>query len=311
MKLPNLHRKGNAFYYVTGTKPRRWLPLGSDLQLALRRYERMRQSESPAGTVGALIQAWLANPPKTIMPSTLKSYRAYAGNIQRVFGEMYPDEVQRADVLRYMDECPRKSMAHEVMILRRVFERAVRQGVIAVNPCQGAKPETPVKTRRDRLISDAEFAAIRAAAPPLLQVAMDLAFCTSLRPGDLCRLRFSDIETGIKTRKTGVWLHFERTDDLTAILDAAKALQGSVAVLTVLSERGRPITVRRLRSLWDAACAAAGVECAQFRDLRARSASAEPETAQKRLGHTTPQMTKTYLRGRQVIHVTPLKRTAT
>ena len=50
MKLPNFHAKGGAYYYVTGTKPRRWIALGSDLTIALRRYERYRV-KTPQGTI--------------------------------------------------------------------------------------------------------------------------------------------------------------------------------------------------------------------------------------------------------------------
>lgn len=311
MKLPNLHRKGECYYYVTGTTPRKWLPLGSDLRAALRRYEKLRLQRSPSGTLGQLIQAWLANPPKTVGKTSLSTYRANATHVQRVFGELYPDEVSRADILRYLDECPRTTVGNEVMILRRVYERAIRSGVATINPCLGAKPEVPRKAKRTRLITDAEFAAIRYHAGPMLRVAMDLAYATGLRPGDLCRLRWGDLEAGVKTRKTGVWLRFTDADDLRAILDAAKALQGRVAALTVLSHRGRQVTLKRLRAWWKAACKDAGVSDAQFRDLRAVSASAEPETAQKRLGHTSPKMTQTYLRGRQVNVVAPLKRRVT
>lgn len=308
MKLPNFHRKNLSYYYVTGTTPRRWIPLGSDLQTAIRRYEKIRSQHSPAGTVGHLIAAWLASPPRGVTPQTLKVYRAYAANIVRVFGDLLPQEIARADVLRYLDECPRTTAVHEVMILRRVYERAVRNGEAESNPCIGAHPEVRRRQKRDRLVSESEFTAIRAAASPLLAVAMDLAYATALRPGDLCRLRWGELESGVKTGKTGAWLRFDLTDDLAAILAAAKALQGRVAVLTVLSERGRSVTPKRLRGLWQAACRQAGVSGAQFRDLRAASASADPEGAQKRLGHASPQMTRTYLRGRQVSEVTPLRR---
>jgi len=310
VKLPNFHKKGDAYYYVRGTAPRKWIPLGSNLALAIRRYDRMK-AKGPAGTLGDLVDAWLASPPNGITPQTLHVYRTYAGNVARVFGELYPDEVGRSDVLRYLDECPRTTALHEISILRRVYERAIRAGIASANPCLGARPESYSRPKRDRLISEAELAAIRTHAPPLLQVAIDLAYATGLRPGDLCRLRWGDLETGVKTRKTGAWLRFEATDDLRAILEAAKALQGRIAVLTVLCERGRQTHPDRLRDLWQRACRDAGVENAQFRDIRAMNASADPENAQQRLGHASAQMTRTYLRGRQVSDVAPLKRKAT
>lgn len=306
VKLPNLHRKGNAYYFVAGTKPRKWIALGSDLQTALRRYERLR-NKSTSGTLGAMLEAWLQDPPTKLSAGTAKVYRTYAANVSRVFGELYPDEVSRAEVLLYLDRCPRTTGAHEIMLLRRVYERALRRGEASENPCIGAKREGgTVRARRDRLLTAGEIAAIRSNAAPVLQVAIDLAVATSLRPGDLCRLRWGELETGVRTRKTGARLAFEMTDDLRAILDSARALQGRVSCLTVLSERSRPLAYGRLRDLWSTARDAAGVADAQFRDLRAVSASARPEDAQQRLGHTTPNMTRTYLRGRQVTKVRPI-----
>lgn len=307
MKLPNLHRKGNAWYFVSGTKPRTWTPLGSDLARAMKRYERLRGKESVTGTIGAMIDEWMRAPPRKLTDGTRKVYAVYAAHIKRVFGEMDPVELERAHVLLYLDQCRRTTAQHEIMLLRAVMERAVRRGLAETNPCVQAKPEGGiVRPKRDRLLGDDELAKIREHAAPVLRIAIDLALATALRPGDLCRLRWGELETGVKTRKTGAWLRWEVTDDLRAITDAARALQARVACLTVLSERGCPIGPRRLGDLWRAACKLAGVENAQFRDIRAASASARPEDAQERLGHSSPQMTKTYLRGREVKTVKPL-----
>lgn len=308
MKLPNFHKKGNSYYFVAGTKPRKWTPLGSDLARAMKRYERLRgQKAGAAGTIGALLDEWLQAPPRKLTAGTLKVYATYATHIKRVFGNAFPDEVCRADVLLYLDQCRRTTAQHEIMLLRAVMERAVRRGLAESNPCVQAKPEGGiVRPKRDRLITDDELAKIREHAAPVLRIAIDLALATALRPGDLCRLRWGELEAGVKTRKTGAWLKWEATDELRAIQDAARSLQARVACLTVLSERGRPVKPRRLGNLWNAACTLAGVENAQFRDIRAASASARPEDAQERLGHSSPQMTKTYLRGREVKTVKPL-----
>ena len=64
-----------------------------------------------------------------------------------------------------------------------------------------------------------------------------------------------------------------RSDDLEAVLTAARGLQGRVACLTVLCERGDAVTPERIGDLWRAACAAAHVADAQFRDIRAKVAT--------------------------------------
>lgn len=197
------------------------------------------------------------------------------------------------------------------MLLRQVYERAVRRGYADSNPCIGAKPERRQRPKRTRYVTDGEMDAIRRHACPLLAVAIDLAYLTALRSGDLCRARWSDFVEHVETQKTGARIRFTLNDELRAVLDQARALQGRVGTLTVLCERGHSITRWRLGELWRRACKAAGVAGAQFRDLRAKSATDDPDEAQKRLGHTSPQTTRVYMRGREITVVEPTRRRKT
>jgi integrase len=293
VKLPRLRQKGNAYYYDTQAKPRRWIALGSNLPAALREYERLTR-KGERGTVAAMLESWL-----------------WAAHLVRVFGDMRPCDLTRFDVLRYMDECPRTSARAEISMLRQAFERAVRRQEAQTNPCVSVKAQAPKVSERTRYLTDTELAAIHSAGTPLLRVAVDLAYLLALRVNDLCRLRWDDFAEHVQTGKTGARLRFGMSDDLRAVLDDARALAGRVASLTVLSERGRPVTRYRIGDLWRRACHVAGIEDAQLRDVRAKSATdadAAGQDAQKLLGHTTPQTTRRYLRGRQIATVQPVKR---
>jgi integrase len=315
VKLPKLRRNGNAWYFDPCTgKPRRWIPLGTDAVIAMRRYQAMVKRGTPsAGTIAQIVDAFIDNPPADSdwSEGTVKQYRAWANHLADRFGDLYPDELRREDILRYLDECPRTSARGEISLLRQALERAVRRGEASDNPCIGAKPESRKRSRRKRLLSDAEVAAIRAAGCPLLRVAIDLAHLTGLRVSDLCRLQWNDFADSIQTQKTGARLRYTLSDDLRAVLDAARALTGRVSSLTVLSERGRPVTRYRLGDLWRAACDKAGVKDAQMRDMRAKAgtdADDAGQDAQKLLGHTTPATTRLYLRGRKITTVEPVRR---
>lgn len=64
---------------------------------------------------------------------------------------------------------------------------------------------------------------------------------------------------------------------------------------------------------WAKACAAAGIEGVQFRDLRAKAATDKAESsgdirkAQQQLGHTTVSMTEHYTRKRRGHKSTPTR----
>lgn len=64
---------------------------------------------------------------------------------------------------------------------------------------------------------------------------------------------------------------------------------------------------------WAKACAAAGIEGLQFRDLRAKAATDKADSAgdireaQRQLGHTTVAMTEHYRRQRRGQKTTPTR----
>jgi integrase len=311
VKLPKLHRKGNAYYFVTTTKPRRWIALGSDLADAVRRYRKLAGAPEPQGTVNRALTEHLAAIAGTVKPRSLELYRVWARHLGAVFGHMALDEPTPADVLKYLDLCPRTSGPGEISLLSGAYRTAMRQGLVTANPCVGAKTGR-ARSRRLRYLTDNELARVRAKAGPVLQVAMDLAYLTALRISDLAAVRWDAFAPGgyVEAGKTGARARFEITDELAQVLAAARALQTASQTLTVLSERGRPIKPSRIRYLWRQACAAAGVADARWHDLRAKSGTdvdAAGGDAQKLLQHTTEQQTKTYLRGRKITQITPAR----
>ncbi len=158
MKLPRLHRKANAYYHVTGAKPRKWTPLGSNLAVALREYRRIESGKS-SRTVAGIVDAFMAEK-HAWTDGTRKVYAVLSDHLIRVLGHMDAAELGRRDVLEYLDRCPRKTAMHEICLLRQAYERAVRAGLAETNPCIGAKPLTKIVSRRTRLITDAEERAL-------------------------------------------------------------------------------------------------------------------------------------------------------
>jgi site-specific recombinase XerD len=222
MKRPGLRRKGRAWYYDAGGKPRRWVPLGSNEATAIREYDKLANRRS-SGTVGRMLQDFIlhlrlggAGPMgHSVSPATLSQYDGWQTHLQRVFGAMRPDEVTQADVLLYLVKCPRTSARGEIGLLSGAYRFAMLEQRVTFNPCIGVRPGTP-RARRDRYLTHAEYDAIYRAGTPRLRLWLDLAYVLALRVDDVCSLRWDQFEDGdaVRTQKTGARQRFVLTDDL-------------------------------------------------------------------------------------------------
>ena len=110
-----------------------------------------------------------------------------------------------------------------------------------MNPCVWAANRR-CEAWRDRLVTPAEFEAIREKAVPQMQVIMDLLRLTGQRVSDVLKLRVSDLgDEGIffRQRKTGARLIVRWTLDLRAAVERAKTLRGNVSPDAVPQPHGR------------------------------------------------------------------------
>jgi integrase len=318
--FPRLRQKGKAFYFDTQEKPRRWIPLGSDPAAAMTKYRRLILREGNIGTVARLLSDYLAHLEaggrgafgKPVADSTVQLYRNWARKLGAVF-PVAPIEITQGDVARYLHDCVRTSARGEISLLSSAYQHAMARGELQFNPCIGVRSSRP-RSKRSRALTDAEFAAVREKASPLLRVAIDLAYMTGLRVSDLIDLRWNQFgDAGVvEHKKTGFRQHFELTEDLGQVLDEARLLQGKIGSIYVLSGRGgKQLNRHTIDAWWRKACAAAGVKGAVWHDLRAKGGTdkdAQGGNAQQFLGHTDPRTTQGYLRGRRVVSVEPLHR---
>lgn len=318
-KLPRLrsklHRDGSrSFWFDHGGNPRRWEPLGKNEAVVQKRYDELIAQPKPLpGTVNLMLAECLVKLRDRVKPSTLRNYTGYRKHLAAVFRQ--PEDITQADVLRYLRTCPRMSFRNEISFLSLAFVNWMDEGRLDFNPCFGVHIKRK-GSKRTRLLLPAELEAIIAKADERLNVAIELAYATGLRIGDLCGLRWSDLAGVVKTQKTGVPLEIESTDEFGAILARAKALQARVGSLYVLCDRrGRQRKQSWVRDHWNDACTAAGVKDAHFHDIRA-AAGTEVEklygekAAQNFLGHKDARTTMVYLRGLRVNVVRPLTRKA-
>jgi len=301
---PCVYEKHGAFWYVKAGK---WTRLANTLPEALQAYANLVQPAK--GGMDKLIDDGLAEhfKAKKLAASTKAQYEQAAKILKRKLAEFSPEQVKPKHVAALkLAMVATPNMANRALsVLRTVFSYAVEQQLVDSNPCVGVKRHE--EQQRKRLISDAEWWLIHHAAGPRLKVIMELQQLTGQRIVDVLKIRRSQVsEAGIEfvQQKTGKTLLVAMSPDLRATLARAEALSvGKPPALTLL--RGKYNGAPDYRSVllqWNEACKAAKVEDARLNDGRAKAATAADEAgqnAQALLGHSSPAMTKRYLRGRK------------
>jgi integrase len=305
-------RGGVRYYFDHGGKPRQWEPLGSDERKVEKRYRELMAAPAPqAGTVDGMLADVLEQLARTVKPGTLRLYRQYRKHLAAVFSD--PLAITQADVMRYLKACPRMSFRCEISLLSQAFALAMDRGFLTFNPCLGVKVKRK-GSRRTRLPTPEEIAAVIAAADERDAVAYELKYALGLRTGDLCALRWSDVDSVWRTEKTGAAATIDGGEVLAPILARARALQARVASMFVLCDRrGRRRRVKTLQAHWRADCKAAGVADCRMHDMRATAATELAEryglaAAQEFLTHKDARTTLVYVRDRRPMVVRALAR---
>ena len=304
---PCVYQKHGSYWYVKGGK---WTKLGGSLKEALTAYAAEHETPSPQGSLGALIDEAMTEICRGIKASTISQYRQAAKTLKRKFAQFAPHQVQGRHVAQLKrDLAKTPNMANRCMsVLRQVFAYALEQQIPGIdsNPVVGIRRHK--EPQRTRLISIAEYAAIREKAGPRLQVIMDLCIRTGERIGDVLKIRRADLlDEGIRFQqtKTGAKRIVPWTSELRAVVERAKVLHGHITALTLLHNRkGKTPDYRTVKLQWDNARKAAGVEDAHLHDLRAVAATwakKQGKNPTTLLGHSSPAQTARYLRDREEV----------
>ena len=306
---PRMQRKGTRYYYVCNEKPRRWIPLGADLATAKRRWAELDAGTPQGMSVGDLVLRYIDRSDRP--PTTLAQYMSY----QRALADAFPIPAAqlRSQHVALWRELPaqraRLTYTHGCIgLLSSAFRLGAEQWL-----CEPLTVRRERLTGRDRVLEPGEFRAIRACAVEWLQVAMDIGYLTSQRPSDIRSARWSQVveeQLLFTQQKTGQRLAVTITSDLRGVLERARQ-RPILGLYIVATAKGRPVSKDMMSDAWIAACEAAGVLDAQFRDIRAMAAKAAEEGGQDfqaLLGHTTRAMSERYLKGRRTIKAEPVRR---
>jgi integrase len=313
------------YFYDTGGKPRREVPLGKDYVLAVAKWSQMHDTTNPVQpTVAWAIGKYLASPQYLELGRGTQADYGYAlTQIGQHFGTAPLDEVRPSHITLYID----KRSAHskhralrEKAIFSMLFSWCMARDFCTSNPVAAIRTKR-LPGRRNIYIDDDKYNAVYQFAPADLRDAIDLAYFTGQRPADVLKLTTLDIEGGelrLVQNKTERPMRIAITGDLAELVQrilARKAQHAIKRAALLVDENGKPMTKAKLRIRFETARNRAGLTGAQyqFRDLR-RKAAAELnddnglDKAQALLGHKNRSTTEHYASGKpQKVTLLPRK----
>jgi len=295
-----VYQKHGAFWYVKGGK---WRKIGTDLHSALIEYARI--VSVPQEGMKALIDAALPHLLKDVSLATQRLYKPAAETLKDVFANFLPDQVKHGHVVQMMD-----AYAHQygranrlLTVLSMTFQWALDRGKVEANPCVSVKRFS--QKSRDRLLSNEEYEAIRAAAQDWMQCIMDVCYLTGQRIGDVLEIEEDHIlERGIffQQQKTGKQLIVGWTPELVEAVKRSREVVGNKRYL-LGSRDDKPRAHTNVWREFKRAAAKAKVMDATLHDIRAMSGTHADEQGadpMALLGHSDRKTTEIYLRDKRV-----------
>jgi integrase len=331
-------------YYYDGRDSdgkRKELPLGTDLVAAKRKWAEYESKPVPAeaGTMSVLFDKYIRDEIPKKAARTQENNLAEIENLRAHFGTAPIGAILPRHVAAYRDNRKTKrrlradgsvrdpggkpapvAANRELALLSHVMAKAREWGYTdKANPVTGISKNK--ETPRDFYVDDEVWAAVYGAAVAELQDAMDLAYLTGQRPGDVLKFtihNLTDTELQLRQGKTGKLLRIRLVNDgsrnfLGQVIDRIRSrkVRGAHLLMTsggLVLNRG---TLRkRFTDARNAAIAAAmdagrdvlaaRIRQYQFRDTRAKAASDVEDlaTASKLLGHSKEEITQLVYRRR-------------
>jgi len=299
-----MHFQHGAFYYVYQGK---WTRLSSDYLEAKQIYLGLDAPLSDG--LSDLIDRFLSVRQLSDKPLAAKTFNTYsvcARRLKIAFEQFKPSDFKPSHFYQWI--AAKKittSMASQYRnVMIGAMQLAVEEGLIDRNPIKEVK--NYISKSRDRYISDGEFLAIYARATPTLKAMMDIAVMTGQRIGDVIKIKLADLtDDGIFViqQKTKARLCIAWNPELRQAVATARALHQCVRGMTLFHTReGKQFSYWTIRTLWNRATEAAGVEDAHMHDLRAKAATDAKKDgidSKALLGHKSENVHLRYIRDKE------------
>ncbi|ETS31117.1 integrase [Photorhabdus temperata] len=283
-------------------------------------YEKMLSEQKNEETLAGLVKAFFLSPDFTdLSAETQKDYLKYSNKLLPVFGKMNPDNIKPEHIRKYMDKRGLKSKVQanrEKSFLSRTFGWGYERGLVKGNPCKGVRQFK--EKVRDRYITDDEYNALYSVSPPVVKVAMELAYLCCARQADVLAMTYAQISDAgifIKQGKTAVAQIKRWTERLNNVIEMSKSLplaSGISSIYVVHQRKGSRYTRDGFNSRWSKAHEEAVKKFPEldfdftFHDLKAKGISdlEGPLTEKQKIsGHKNITQTARYDRKVKVVPV--------
>jgi integrase len=289
-------KSGITYYYFdTGQKPRREIPLGNDYVVAVRKWTELIGAEDTAAPVSdfeALARKYEREQIPTKAKSTQATNRSDLKLLRKFFCDPTPaplDQIKPTHVkamLRWKADQP--TTANRLKrLFSHMFNMAREWGYTeANNPAAGIKGYALPK--RQVYVSDAVYRAVWQCASQPLRDAMDLAYLTGQRPGDVLKFSEHQMQDGFLViaaqSKTGKPLRIRIEGEFGALMEriaTRKAGHKVWSTALAVNMHGMAMSKQVLRNHFELARTAAAVKFPElaadigrmwFYDLRAKAA---------------------------------------
>lgn len=298
--------KHGAYYFRSAGKE---IHLGRDYLDAMSAYAKL-QGSGTIGTFNGLVERWTTQELPKRSRTTQKNYLYCLRPLRTAFGTMMAEEIRRGHLREYLEARPRVAGNRELELLSVLLNYGMDLEICTKNVCIGFKGNA--EPPRNRYVSDQDYRAARALASEPVRLAMDIAYQTGLRLGDILKLTLKDLEEDgihVLTGKDKKRMVFQWTPDLRAVMDRAKARK--VTGVAIVSTRdGQPYSAPGFKAIWQRFMKRlleqkAISERFTFHDLRAKAAS-DAEHPTQLLAHSSAATTQRhYIRSPR--KVTPLR----
>jgi integrase len=316
------------YYYDTGKKPRKEIPLGNNYPAAVRKWAELEADGLPKASKLITFKDVVDQYRRDVIPNkasrTQDDNNAELNKILEFFAEppVPLEDIKPINIREYMDWRTSRGKHSTVRanreraLISHIWNKAREWGVTdKENPCKGITGFT--ETGRDIYIEDDIFKAVYSAADGPTKDALDLAYLTGQRPADVVAMSEMHI-TGdvlnIDQGKTKKKLRMSVEGQLSKLIKRIKERKKGYklhSLALICSETGRPLSKDALRQRFEKARAKAAKDNPKLAaDIKAGSDKTDTEDmhqAQKQLGHSNIKMTEHYVRQRRGDVVKPTK----